>query len=173
MTASPRRSESAVRGRILVSVENRQQRPPTPAPALQALAIFVGRWSTTGDVKDAAGLVVAQLRAVDTYEWLPGGFFLLHRWDARIGDDESQGIEIIGYDTQRQTYSTHSFDSQGNRLTYQATLQDKVWKVWSKSERFVGRFSGDTKTLTGAWERCSDSSTWVRWMDVKLCKSEE
>ena len=149
------------------------QQPPGPNSALKRLEILVGTWTITGEVKDASGLVIAQLKAVDTYEWLPGGFFLLHRWDARVGDDESIGIEIIGYDPSSQTYSTYSFDNHGNFLTYRAALHEKVWKVQGKTERFAGRFSGDAKTLTGTWEKLGSDSTWVPWMDVTLTKNEE
>jgi hypothetical protein len=36
--------------------------------------------------------------ALDTYEWLPGGFFLLHRVDGLMGDEPVQAVEIIGYE---------------------------------------------------------------------------
>lgn len=55
---------------------------------------------------------------MDTYEWLPGGFFLIHRVDGRMGEAEVTAIEIIGFDASIQAYLTRSFDNQGNAGTY-------------------------------------------------------
>ena len=41
------------------------------------------------------------------YEWLPGGFFLLHQWDANAGTREFKGTEIIGHDEANGGYFTH------------------------------------------------------------------
>jgi hypothetical protein len=38
----------------------------------------------------------------------PGEFFLVHRFEGRVGDGEAGCIEIIGYDAQRQSYPTHT-----------------------------------------------------------------
>jgi hypothetical protein len=143
-----------------------------PDPALKALDVFVGKWITAGEIKDASGLVIARMSAVDTYEWLPGGFFLLHRWEAQMDSDNSEGIEIIGYDPSGQTYLTHTFDNKGNSLVYQAILQDKRWKILGRTERFVGMFGSDGKTLTGTWDRLSANSIWVPWMDIELTKKD-
>ncbi len=65
----------------------------------------------TGEIKDAPGLIVVRINAVDAHERLPGGFFLLHRGDAQMmGDDTSKGIEIIGYDFPSRTVLPYSFD---------------------------------------------------------------
>ena len=38
----------------------------------------------------------AEIDAVDTSEWLPAGFALLHLVDAKVGEETVQGAEIIG-----------------------------------------------------------------------------
>lgn len=113
----------------------------------------------------------ARIEGVDTYEWLPGGFFLMHKIDARVGDEEIKGIEIIGYDASSQTYPTRSFDNKGNTGAYQASVRDGVWTFRGEAERFTGSFSDGGDTLTGAWERSSDGSKWLPWMHVILTKS--
>lgn len=68
----------------------------------ERLRVLVGTWKTEGWTREAAGAPAVRIDAVDTYEWLPGGFGLLHgvgtfaddgntltgRWEAR-GDDSS------------------------------------------------------------------------------------
>src|SRR4029450_4696184 len=66
------------------------------ADALERLDVLIGRWKTEGTVIDSEECI----DAVDTYERLPGGA-LLHLVDARVGNQEIAGAEIIGYDPAR------------------------------------------------------------------------
>src|SRR5262249_37903745 len=140
-------------------------------PALARLNVFVGKWITDGVIYASPSGPAYQLKAVDTYEWLPGGYFLIHQVDGYMGEDEVKAIEIIGYDASTQNYTTHSYDNHGNISAYQANLLDRNWTILGKSERFTGMFSEDSKTLTGRWELSNDGMDWVLWMDIKLTKS--
>ena len=73
--------------------------PHQPDPALRRLDRFVGTWEVRGRTLDVEDDNVSGRLA---FEWLPGGFFLIHRVDGRMGDDAVQAIEIIGYDASRQ-----------------------------------------------------------------------
>lgn len=63
----------------------------------ERLEALVGRWVTQGSTREAAGAPAARIEAVDTYNWLPGRFALLHEVDARVGDEKVEGAEIIGW----------------------------------------------------------------------------
>ena len=60
------------------------------------LAALVGQWRTEGRTVDMPEPLL--IDAVDTYEWLPGGSALLHIVDARVGEEQVKGAEIIGWD---------------------------------------------------------------------------
>ncbi|MBD8498619.1 DUF1579 family protein [Paenibacillus arenosi] len=137
---------------------------------LTNLNVFVGKWRTEGIVKDRTSGSTIRLRATDTYEWLPGGFFLIHHVDGHIGVAEVKAIEIIGFDEASQMYFTHSFDNQGSRGNYQANLLDAVWTITGTSERFSGIFSDNFNTLSGRWELLNESSEWEHWMDITLTR---
>ena len=141
-------------------------------PEHEPLNVFVGKWNTKGRTRAGPSGPAARITAVDTYEWFPGGFFLVHHVDARIGHDEIKVIEIIGYDASTQMYSTRSFDSQGNSGTYQARVRDGVWTFTGESERATVVVSDDGNTMTANWERSDDGSTWLPWMDVELTRAE-
>jgi hypothetical protein len=89
------------------------------------LQVFVGKWNTSGEILAGPTSRVAKLKAVDTYEWLPGGFFLCHRADARMGGQRVQSTEIIGAGA-RGALATWSFDDQGNVGEYRASLRGGV-----------------------------------------------
>jgi hypothetical protein len=55
------------------------------------LAALVGTWETEGWTRAAPGVPAARIDALDTYEWLPGGFALLHSVDAQVGGESRRG----------------------------------------------------------------------------------
>lgn len=147
---------------------------PPRDPALDRLEAFVGTWATEGEVRATASRPARTFRAADVYEWLPGRFFLVHRWDAQMPDGSVQGIEIIGYDPASATYSVHPYDSWGSATVMRAIADDRTWTFISDQVRFRGQFSADGKVFSGLWERREEAGgEWVPWMDVRLQRMTE
>ena len=144
--------------------------PPRPGPELARLEPFVGTWRTEGEVLESESSPALRIAGTDSYEWLPGGFFLLHRVDVRIGGEPVQALEVIGWDAERGRYFMRSYDSQGNTGEMHAFLRDGTWTFCGAAERFTGGFAEDGRTLSGRWER-REEGQWLPWMDVRLAKS--
>lgn len=142
---------------------------PRPGPEHRALAPFVGVWSTAGQVLATASSPAQEIAGTDAYEWIPGGFFLLHTVDVRIGGERAQALEVIGWDAANDAYFMRSFDSQGNEEVMRATLRDGTWTFLGSESRFSGGFGDGGRTLSGRWERRQDGQ-WLPWMDVHLTK---
>lgn len=140
-----------------------------PGPAHAALAPFVGRWRTRGRVLADDG-PSAEIVGTDTYAWLPGGFFLLHRVDVRMGGERVEVLEVIGWDMERGEYFMHAYDSLGNAGQMHAHAVDGTWTFQGETERFTGAFGDGGTTLSGRWERL-DGGEWVPWMDIHLTKT--
>lgn len=148
------------------------QQTSRPDAALKRLNAFVGKWNTEGEIQESPFGPAGKLIGRDTYEWLAGGFFLIHRVNVRMGNQKNESIEIIGYDAQSNSYPMHSFDSQGNSAVMQAGVAGDTWTFTGESMRFKGTFSEDGKRISGKWEYLDDGSNWHHWMDVKLTKAE-
>ena len=145
--------------------------PSRAGPEHKRLDAFVGTWHTEGEIRASSSGPAARVHATDVYEWLPGGFFLIHRWDAHMPDGDTQGIEIIGYDGASSTYPMHSFDSQGNAGVMQASVEGDTWRFTGEALRFTGGFHDEGNTFAGVWEqRSGDGPDWLPWMDIKLTK---
>jgi Protein of unknown function (DUF1579) len=133
---------------------------------------LIGIWNTEGWTKEGPGVPAVKIDAVDTYEWLPGGA-VLHRVDAKVGDQKVEGAEIIGWDPERECYITQYFGSDGP-AAYEAHLDDEdgtlVWRMSSAADRFRGTFSEDGDSLTGHWESLGEDSQWRPWMDIALTR---
>jgi Protein of unknown function (DUF1579) len=123
-----------------------------PGPAETRLAALVGRWRTEGRTREGHESAAAAIDAVDTYEWLPGRFALLHTVDARVGEEHVEGAEIIGWHPARDAYVTQYFGTDGPNV-YEASLADedgaRVWSMRSQTDRFTGCLSADGNTITG------------------------
>jgi hypothetical protein len=141
-----------------------------PGAGHRRLDAFVGTWRTEGVIRAGEHGPESTFTATDRYEWMPGGFFLLHHVSAHMGDGELTALEVIGYDAATGTYPMRSFDSMGNTGSHQATLRDGTWTFTGATERFTGRFSDDGGTITGLWEQSADGAEWVPWMDVTLTR---
>ena len=68
---------------------------PGPDPELRKLDRFVGTWEMKGRTLDSD---VDNVTARTTFEWLPGGHFLLQRFSADFVGVDIQSHEIIGFD---------------------------------------------------------------------------
>lgn len=138
--------------------------------ALAPLAAFVGQWNTQGEVKllgpSGRG---APFRATDSYEWLPGGHFLLHRFVSHMPDGTVEGIEVIGYDASRKLYTMQSYDNQGNATAMQASVDGDQWTFTGNNVRFRGGFAEGGQVFSGVWEmRERLNVSWRTWMTVEL-----
>src|SRR5688500_14093599 len=80
--------------------------PRSPGPEHRRLEVFLGTWETEGVISlDATSDTRSVITSSSTYEWLPGGFFLVHRFHARIsGSGRIEGLQIIEHDAARRTF---------------------------------------------------------------------
>lgn len=136
------------------------------------LDVFSGKWQTSGEVLGRPPGSTSTFHGSDTFEWLPGGFFMVHRWDVDMPDGKSEGIEIIGFDATHSGYSIFSFDNQGSATLMKGSTQDGRWTFTGDLMRFTGALDDDGNVVSGKWEMRSDpNSPWEPWMNVTLKKA--
>lgn len=147
------------------------QHPKAASIELERLNPFVGAWDTAGEMHAGPAKQPVKFKARDTYEWMSGGHFLLHRFDADMPDGKVQGIEVIGYSRESGSYPMHSFDSQGQANLMQARVEKDRWTYLGEGVRFTGGFREEGKVFAGLWElRPEDGSEWQAWMHITLTK---
>jgi hypothetical protein len=147
------------------------QAAPKPNAAHKRLEVFIGKWKTEGQTIASTNARPVRVAGTDTYEWLDGGFFLIHRVDVRMGDEEVKAIEIIGYDASNQTYPMYSFDNQGNSVTMQASVDNGIWRFSGESMLTTLEVKDNGQRMTANWERSSDGLNWSPWMEVNLIRA--
>ncbi|RKH67064.1 DUF1579 family protein [Corallococcus llansteffanensis] len=148
------------------------QEAPGQAPRLgpehQRLEAFIGEWKSEGVLGEAAG-PQARLKviAIGRYEWLPGGFFVLHRGEMRFGEDRLESTQIFGFDESTGRYWLRLFDSHGFAREYEGGERDGVWHFAGPHERVTMSFENANQQLAIHWEQSDDGVTWRLLCDLK------
>ena len=140
------------------------------AAARGRLAAFVGTWRAEGR-SFAHGQQPQDPRASavpwtseESYEWLPGEHFLLHRWEAEVGGFAFRGVEILGYDAGQDRYFTSLFDNSGHRVEYAAKVDGPLWTFAEATSRASVRFDGDDR-MELKWEWRPHGADWLPLCD--------
>jgi Protein of unknown function (DUF1579) len=158
---------------------------PAPGPETRRLGALVGRWRSQGHVMAEPPVPV---EGTDVYEWLPGGFFLVHHVDVVVGDQPVQAIEIIGeYDAATDSFTGRAYDNLGNVTVMRARVDDDgVWTFTGAGDvapvarpssadasgavRSTLTVSPDRSSMTARWERSDDGASWQPWMDMRFSR---
>jgi hypothetical protein len=148
------------------------ERPPEPpkVPGEQhrLLDVFIGRWHAEGETFDELG-TRHTMSSQNSYEWLPGGFFLVHLWHNTVdGSEIHRGEEIIGWDAANECYFSRFFDSLGNYREYRVDERGDTWTFAGKWERAEVAMSGDGMIIK--WESTSDGKNWRALCDLKATR---
>ena len=144
----------------------------------ERLDLFVGKWHAEGDsYADGQSRAnphgsAAKWTSDETYEWLPGEFFLVHHWDARIDNAEFKGIEVIGYDHGHHEYVAQ-FENHGFARTYLAHPLDNVWTFAGETERAKVAFNSAGDTMEINWEWKPDGENWMPLCDRRASRVGE
>jgi hypothetical protein len=113
-------------------------KPPAPGVERERLHYFVGTWQFRLEMKTSpfgpAGLVTG----TDRNELLPGGFFLLRRYETKAPVGEIRGIEVVGWDDAAQEYFQRGFDSAGGTHLYRGRVDGQTW-TWTYEASAAGR----------------------------------
>lgn len=132
-----------------------------PNPTLSRLEALVGEWAV--EVPQFPG---QRGRAI--FEWLEGGAYL--RLHAAAPDPAPTSTWVIGRDDSGDTYTALYYDSRGVSRVYQMSFGQGVWKLWREAPGFWQRYSGtlgdDGRSITGAWEKSPDGSSWELDFDL-------
>jgi uncharacterized protein DUF1579 len=143
-----------------------------PGPEHQLLEIFIGKWINEGLTIATAEAPSLRILTSDVYEWMPGGFFVLHTAYGRIGNTDVGGTEILSYEAASKKYQSLFFDSQGNINTDELTAHGDTWIWQGKTHRATAVFTDNGKIQTVHHERMDEGGNWAPAMDITLIKVE-
>ncbi len=144
----------------------------------ERLDAFAGKWHMEGQQLAGPAGPAASISALQTYEWLPGGQFLVHHFDGRIGDSPAACIEVLGFEPERRCYRAHTFYNNGQTNVWDVEHHEGHWLFlgdWTAGGRpmkvrCTTTFAADGTTMASKWEHSSDGSQWHTFWDVSARK---
>jgi hypothetical protein len=120
-----------------------------PDAAFQRFEVLLGTWDMTGHTLDARE---DNITGHNTFEWLPGGFFMKSSGDIDFMGTKLWSMEIIGYDPSTRTFPSKVYSSMSSEmLDYGWDVQGNIVTHWDKTSKFTGTLSDDGNTLIGGW----------------------
>ena len=154
-------------------------------PDVRRLEPIVGRWRSEGHV---VGDPPIPIEGTDVYEWLPGGFFLVHHVDVTVGGEPVRGIEMIGeIDPVTGSLVARSYDDTGSVTIMHVSVDDAGVMTFTGgadvapaaqptaayprgSVRSTLTVDEDGDRMTAKWERADDGVSWEAWMDMTFTR---
>jgi hypothetical protein len=141
---------------------------PTAEDALKALEPLVGEWSVTAT---PPGGPPWPGEARITYEWLEGsGNQLLVERSTVEMPEAPDGVCVFGCDAASGTYFQLYSDDRNVCRVYEASFDDREFRIWRDGEpfpqRFHGRFSEDGNTIEARWEKAVDGTNFETDFDL-------
>ncbi|MDQ3005333.1 MAG: DUF1579 domain-containing protein [Chloroflexota bacterium] len=86
---------------------------PEPDPALKRLDVLIGTWDLKGRTLDSDE---DNISGWNTFEWLPGGFFLKSTGEINFKGALIQSLEIIGYDPESRTFPSNVYSNVDGKV---------------------------------------------------------
>lgn len=143
-----------------------------PGPLDPQAATLIGRWNVEGVQLAIAGREEENVQWTEEFEWVEGGYFILHRVQGSIGPADFSCTEIIANE------QIHSFYNEGRH---------QVWSHWFEEDRWMiqglWREEGDrqvrctSRNVTpdrreSVWERSVGPDQWATSWRITATRAE-
>src|SRR5947209_3859735 len=98
---------------------------------IERLEPLIGEWAMQAVFPNTSPIDTSQAQgpARTVFEWLSGRRFVVQRWEVPH-PAAPDGIAVIGFDQDRDTYLQHYFDARGVARLYEMSFADGVWRLW-------------------------------------------
>jgi hypothetical protein len=139
---------------------------PQRGPQHHELGAFLGRWKMSGEYSPTdpsdPTKPLRKATGIETYEWLPGEYFLVNRWARKVGPEEEpdNGIGWIGFDAKLDSYVAHSAASSGMQRLYEVEVENGQLIILGDTERATVVLNEDQSEMIIRWENREKDGEW-------------
>jgi hypothetical protein len=136
---------------LLVAVIARAQQapagPPKPGPEHKRLAMFAGKWTSSGEMKDGPWGPGGRTSGDEKCEWFEGGFALACHSQGSGPMGKVKAMYFLTYKPEEKVYVYTYISSIGEFETSAGTVQGKVW-TWRGESKMGGKTLKNRFVLT-------------------------
>lgn len=149
---------------------------PKADPARAGLDVYVGTWEFDWELKPSMWGPGGKMTGTESYEWLPGGFFLQMQRDARGSGGSAaptgtfRSIIVFGYDRAAEAYTAQWFTLSDGGFGSATVKAEGGRRLWSGAgqmgdgtpfhERCTRMVASDGASMTITCEVSSDGLMW-------------
>jgi hypothetical protein len=151
---------------VAAGMESTDRAAPVRDERHHALGVLIGKWINEGRTVGTEEVASVPILTSDVYEWVPGGFFVLHSAFGKIGDTSVGGVEMIGVDG--AAHSSTFYDSFGNVHTSRLEIEGDVLRWTGDRTRSTVTMTDGGMTQVVHHESSADGVHWTASMDVTL-----
>lgn len=142
----------------------------TLQPRHRHLDAFVGRWQVSGRNADSAPSAPnSPISGENVFERVPGGFYLLSRFNHQNDSGAHAGVGVMGLD-ESDAFFVHNFDNLGYERRYSLELIDGVWHFKGRFERARLVFGQDGQSFEERWELSKDGERFELLCEMRSVK---
>jgi ketosteroid isomerase-like protein len=143
--------------------------PKKRGAAEERLQVFEGKWTMEGRAFDSPFGKAASIAAMETFEWLTGGLYLIHRLDGRLGNDPIACVELVEANRAATFYNNGTFN------IWDVREENGAWIFrgrWNNAEvSCTTRFGDGGQSRTGKWEYSTDGSEWKTFWETRATRA--
>jgi hypothetical protein len=136
---------------------------PQPGAEVKKLQFFVGRWTSTGDMKPGPMGPGGAMRVTNNCEWFQGGFHVVCRSEGTNPMGATHGLGIISYNPEHKQYVYYSIDNTGMPPDpVRGSLNGDTW-LWEGQGEMGGQVINGRYTMKVV---SSDEYSWTWEMQM-------
>lgn len=154
----------------LMSGVTAQTPPQKPGPEHKRLGYFVGKWTSTGDMKASPFGPAGKITGTDTCDWFEGGFTVVCHSQGTSPAGPTKGIGIMGYDAEGKVYTYYGVDNTAMVMSSvpKGAIQGDTWTFNDAGtmggQPYKSRFVLKTASPTSyafSWEWAGADGKWT------------
>jgi hypothetical protein len=157
------------------------QAPQAPKPGAEhgRLGLWVGKWTSEGEMKPSPFGPGGKMTGSDRCEWFEGKFAVVCHNEGKGPMGPMKGLGILSYSTEEKVYTYYGTDSSGMTMATVAkgTVQGDTWTYTDESRMggklIKGRYSMKVLSPTSytfKWEMQGEGGQWTTVMEGKSTK---
>jgi hypothetical protein len=158
-----------------------QAPPQKPGPEHKKLDYFVGKWTSTGEMKASPVGPGGKMTTRDTCEWFQGGFAVVCHSEGTGPTGPIKGIGIMGYSPEEKKYTYYGVDNTAMSMGTipKGTVEGSTWTYADSGtmggqpyqSRFVMNIVSPT-SYTFKWEMLGADKKWMPILEGTATKTK-
>jgi hypothetical protein len=149
-----------------------QAPPQKPGPEHKKLEYFLGKWTTTGDMKASPMGPGGKITSKDNCEWFQGGFAVVCHSEGTGPTGPTKAIAILAYNPEEKKYTYYGLDNTAMSMGTipKGTVEGSTWTYTDSGtmggQPYQSRFVINTVSPTSYTFRLEMLGPDKKWMPI-------